>query len=63
MADITMCINHKCVDRENCYRYRAVPGHWQAYTHFERSKTKDGLECFWSIGLLKVKPLEGIENE
>ena len=31
MPDISMCMNHKCPSREQCYRYRAIPDrHWQS---------------------------------
>lgn len=36
MPDISMCKNHMCALRQDCYRYTATPNeHWQAYCSFE----------------------------
>lgn len=36
MSDITMCINHDCVKRAECYRYRVSPNKYrQAYAEFK----------------------------
>jgi len=34
MPDIAMCRNEKCKKKMTCYRYRALPGYWQAYADF-----------------------------
>lgn len=39
MPDITMCDNKKCVLRDMCYRYRAIPDRYQAYAIFEPELT------------------------
>ena len=31
MPDISMCMNHTCPHRMECYRYRAVPSEYQSY--------------------------------
>ena len=37
MPDISMCLNHKCPERSNCYRYRAVPFKIQTYSLFNKT--------------------------
>lgn len=39
MPDITMCDNKKCVLRDMCYRYRAIPDRYQPYAMFEPELT------------------------
>jgi hypothetical protein len=34
MVDIAMCNNTKCPQREECYRFNADPGMWQAFGDF-----------------------------
>jgi len=34
MADISMCANHNCPARVNCYRFRAFPSEYQTYSTF-----------------------------
>lgn len=49
MADITMCRNHECTQKEDCYRYKANPNPmWQSFAFFfqdENGVCKD----FWKI--------------
>lgn len=40
MPDISMCMNSKCVRREECYRYRAIPFKIQSYSNFRPIKGK-----------------------
>jgi hypothetical protein len=36
MNDVTMCINHNCVKRAQCYRYRVSPSKYrQSYADFK----------------------------
>ncbi len=42
MPDITMCANHKCEKRTECYRYMAVASLWQSWTSFDPST----MNCF-----------------
>lgn len=42
MADITMCQNHKCEKKEECYRYKAIPNpHYQSYAIFNCTKENE----------------------
>ena len=34
MPDITMCANHRCPKRRECYRHEATPDKWQSYAGF-----------------------------
>lgn len=44
MPDIAMCVNHECIDREQCYRYRCVPDErGQSYMSFDGPA--DGKKC------------------
>lgn len=37
MPDITMCKSKDCPERENCYRYKAIPTpYWQSYSDFSQ---------------------------
>ena len=31
MPDITMCLDHQCSKKNNCYRYLAKPSPYQSY--------------------------------
>lgn len=44
--DITMCLDHKCPQKDKCYRYTATPSRWQAV--FSKTPRK-GKKCeyFW----------------
>jgi hypothetical protein len=43
MPDISMCTNSNCEDREECYRYRAVPSeHWQSFGTYGHTRKDDG---------------------
>lgn len=45
MADITMCVDHDCTLKANCYRYTAAPSpHRQSY--FVGTVKKDRAENF-----------------
>lgn len=42
MPDITMCQNHKCEKKEECYRYKATPNLiYQSYANFNCSKENE----------------------
>ena len=57
MPDITMCDNKDCILRDVCYRYSAIPDHYQSYAMFEPklalldepNSKNSGWECdsFW----------------
>ena len=52
MPDISMCLNSECSLKQNCYRYRAVPGFNQSYTMFipvNRLKTGESCDYFYKI--------------
>jgi hypothetical protein len=50
MADITMCTNQGCLDKDSCYRWLAEPNpRWQSYSNFEGSKDKLQCSAFWKI--------------
>jgi len=34
MPDISMCTDNRCPRSEFCYRFKAVPDHWQSYSDF-----------------------------
>lgn len=39
MMDITMCLNHKCATKKECYRYMAFPNiHGQSYAKFGKKR-------------------------
>lgn len=53
MPDITMCKDHDCPKREDCYRYKAAPSMFQSYfkgtprrgdwcSYFMRREPKEG---------------------
>lgn len=43
MPDITMCNNGRCKDKENCYRFMAIPNpHKQSYFTGKPSSEIDG---------------------
>lgn len=47
MADISMCQNVKCKDRDSCYRFTATPNpYWQSYILLP-SKNKNECEFYW----------------
>lgn len=48
MPDITMCANKDCVVKERCYRYMAIPSHYQSVAIFQPNKN-DLCDYFWSI--------------
>jgi len=46
MPDISMCTNNECPLKETCYRFKAMPSHWQAYSSFTPIKDdKDQYTC------------------
>lgn len=50
MPEITMCSNNRCLLRDKCYRYRAIPNtHNQRYEHFHYFSGQGKPECtyFW----------------
>ena len=50
MADITMCNDYECPQKERCYRFMANPStFWQSY-FAESPKKMDGCDYFWEIG-------------
>lgn len=58
MADITMCMNDGCPDRDNCYRATATPNeHWQSMAMFKYTLGVDGVICddkIWHFMAAKV---------
>lgn len=53
MADISMCLNHKCKLKESCYRYKAYPSPFnQSYSKFE---PKSDTECDAYMEIYKPK--------
>ena len=57
MPDISMCMNHTCPHRMECYRYRAVPSEYrQAYALFSPGDAlADGTpKCLWPLDGRKV---------
>lgn len=56
-TDISLCTNHSCPLRYNCYRYLAVPakGSNQSYTRFEPNKDDT---CDWFMKYNEENPQE-----
>jgi len=48
MADIAMCQGNECPVKENCWRYMAPTGIWQAYLATP-PYTEEGCEYFWDM--------------
>ena len=46
MADITMCRDSKCPQRNNCYRYLAIPNPYRQSYFVESPKKMDGCPYF-----------------
>lgn len=46
MADISMCEGRNCKQRNECYRYTAVPDKLQSYVEFDKIKEKDSCNGF-----------------
>jgi len=57
-ADSAMCQDHKCPQRMQCYRYRAIPNDIQSYAPFGVLRERNGeCEYFWSInGRADIRP-------
>lgn len=50
MADISMCSNNLCPNKETCYRHEATPNPlWQSYMHFT-FKSDGSCEHYLDIG-------------
>lgn len=52
MASILMCKNEKCLQKEKCHRYTAVPFKHQVYSEFKPDKNG---KCDAFIYALKKK--------
>lgn len=55
MPDISMCHGDNCPQKENCYRFMAIPDDlWQSY--FVEAPVKEDGECdhYWEIVKLKA---------
>ena len=67
MPDIAMCDNKKCVLRNICYRYRAVPDCYQSYSVFEPKFTKGKYVCdsFWNCEKTgyKLRDTKVVDNQ
>lgn len=51
MPDISMCMNEECPQKQQCYRYRAIPyTPNQYYCEFQFDKDSGVCENFWPIG-------------
>jgi hypothetical protein len=53
MPDISMCSNHSCPSKEDCFRYKATPGRYQSYADFAPPKGEKKCDYF-----MEVKPPE-----
>jgi hypothetical protein len=42
MPDIAMCKNDNCPLKDSCYRFKATPDSYQAYTIVEKEEYEDG---------------------
>lgn len=62
MADIAMCGNGKCPNKEYCYRFRAIPNDlWQSYADF-KPDNKGDCDGFWVIDGRRVRKMEEINK-
>ena len=52
MADITMCRDDKCPQKDKCYRYTAPPNEYRQAYFVYSPKKMDGCPMFW---LLEIK--------
>jgi hypothetical protein len=57
MADVTMCTNGECPLKESCYRFRAVPSHWQSFSHFD-----GGDNCEYYILIIPSDSVRSLDN-
>lgn len=51
MPDITMCKETNCPEKQDCYRYTAIPNeHWQSYFAEPPMTTREPFVCkhFWN---------------
>lgn len=59
MPDITMCKGEDaglvCRQRESCYRYKAVPCHWQSW--FAEAPMRDLGRCDSFVEMWQTEPL------
>ena len=49
MPDVTLCLNHRCPSKENCYRFMAEPDDYQSYSNFENSQKDGKCKYFWKL--------------
>lgn len=65
MADITMCQNENCKDKETCYRYKAPVSEYQSYFLIDGKFPNDRKECkhYWEYKSGKYKTIEEVTNE
>ena len=61
MPDISMCGSRKCVDRMECYRYRAIPSEYQYYFLPQAYQEKD-CESKWEIDGERCRSVETLEK-
>jgi hypothetical protein len=59
MADITMCVNKTCPNKNSCYRQKAIPNNYhQSMAKFEYTSSVNGefyCDNFWPIGIEEKK--------
>lgn len=53
MPDISMCSNHGCSKKENCYRYKAKPSYYQSYASFKEDEEGE-CDGFWKLRDSKI---------
>ena len=61
MPDITMCSDHNCPQKEDCYRYNAKPSEY-SQSYFVGSPREENNKCdyFWEM---KKKPNNETEQK
>lgn len=54
--DITMCNDHNCPQKEDCYRYNAKPSQYSQSYFVSSPREEDKCNYFWDMNLYqKIK--------
>ena len=47
MADVSMCRDTECTQRETCFRYKATPSKWYQSYFTNSPRTEKGCDYYW----------------
>lgn len=63
MTDIAMCTSSKCLKKNECYRFMAVPdSELQYYIDFEAINCHEDNKWFYEIEHRKIREIEKVEK-